>query len=70
MSDVVKVFEVRGKFQMGDRMQPFKKECRALNEKSAIEFVYSDLGSKHRTPRNKIKILEIKEINPAEQSGG
>ncbi|MEE9612388.1 MAG: 50S ribosomal protein L18Ae [Desulfatiglandales bacterium] len=63
---MVKVFAVKGTFKMGDQMQPFTKECRALNEKSALEFVYSDLGSKHRTPRNKINILEIKELKPEE----
>ncbi|MFQ5815761.1 MAG: 50S ribosomal protein L18Ae [Candidatus Hydrothermarchaeaceae archaeon] len=67
---MVKVFAVKGTFQMGDRMQPFTKECRALNEKSAVEFVYSELGSKHRTPRNKIKILEVKEIKPDDEKEG
>ncbi len=62
-----KVFAVKGSFQMGDRMQPFTKECSALNEKAAVEFVYSDLGSKHKTPRSKIRIIEVKEVQP---SGG
>ncbi len=43
-------------------MQPFVKECRAANEKHAIEYVYSEFGSKHKTPRNKIKIEEIKKM--------
>jgi large subunit ribosomal protein LX len=58
---MVKVYEIRGKFLMGEKFQPFVKEYRALNEKQALEYVYSNLGSKHKTPRNKIKILEIKE---------
>jgi large subunit ribosomal protein LX len=58
---MAKVYEIKGRFLMGDKMQPFVKECRALNERHAVEFIYSELGSKHRTPRNKIKIDEIKE---------
>ncbi|MEE8401370.1 MAG: 50S ribosomal protein L18Ae [Candidatus Hydrothermarchaeaceae archaeon] len=56
------LYEVKGKFLMGERMQPFVKECRAANEKHAIEYVYSEFGSKHKTPRNKIKIEEIKKM--------
>jgi large subunit ribosomal protein LX len=46
---------------MGDRMQPFVKECHAASESHAVEYIYSEFGSKHKTPRNKIKIEEINE---------
>jgi large subunit ribosomal protein LX len=55
-------FRIKGKFMMGERMQPFTKEIAALNQKNAIEKIYCDLGSKHRVKRNKIIIEEIKEI--------
>jgi large subunit ribosomal protein LX len=58
---MVKIFEVRGKFQMGEEVRPFVKEVAALKKDHALEKVYSELGSKHRTPRNKIKIIEVKE---------
>ena len=45
---------------MGRKMQPFVKECNAEKESHALEHVYSEFGSKHKTPRNKIKIEEIK----------
>lgn len=54
------LYEIRGKFLMGGRMQPFVKECSAEKENHAIEHIYSEFGSKHKTPRNKIKIEEIK----------
>jgi len=54
------LYEIKGKFLMGDRMQPFVKEFNAANESHAIEYVYSEFGSKHKTPRNKIEIEEIK----------
>ncbi len=54
------LYEIKGKFLMGEKMQPFVKECNAASEEHALEYVYSEFGSKHKTPRNKIKIDEIK----------
>ncbi len=54
------LYEIRGKFLMGEKMHPFTKECNADKESHAIEHIYSELGSKHKTPRNKIVIEEIK----------
>lgn len=59
---MVKLFQVKGKFLMGEKMQPFVKELKSDSEKSAAEMIYSELGSKHKTPRNKIKIEEIKAV--------
>ena len=42
------------------------KYVRALNEKQAIEYLYSYLGSKNKIKRYNIKIEEIKEV-PLEQ---
>jgi len=54
------LYEIKGKFLMGDKMQPFVKEYSAEKESHALEHVYSEFGSKHKTPRDKIKIEEIK----------
>jgi large subunit ribosomal protein LX len=54
------LYEIRGKFLMGEKMHAFVKECNAEKESHAIEHVYSEFGSKHKTPRNKIKIEGIK----------
>ncbi len=55
-------FIIRGRFLMGEKMQPFKKEVNALNEKNAIEKIYCDLGSKHRVKRNKIIIEKVEKV--------
>ena len=58
----MKNYQIKGRFLMGDRMQPFTKECSALSEKRALEYIFSELGSKHRTPRDKIRVEEVKEL--------
>lgn len=57
-----KQFRIVGRFRMGEKMHPFAKEVKSDNEKHALEWVYSDLGSKHKTPRNKIIIEKVEEI--------
>lgn len=57
---MVRLFQVKGKFLMGEKIQPFVKKLRSDSEKSAAEAIYSEFGSRHKTPRNKIKIEEIK----------
>ena len=61
---MTKVYRAHGTFLMGDTMQPFVKEVRAENENHVREFLYSEFGSKHKTPRKKVHIQEIKEIDP------
>lgn len=55
-------YRIRGRFRMGEAMQPFEKEVESSSEKRALERVYSDLGSKHKTPRSKIIIEEVEEV--------
>jgi large subunit ribosomal protein LX len=62
----VKVYRIKGRFLMGERMQTFTKEYRAISERNAIEKAYSDFGSKHKVKRNRIKIEEVKETAPEE----
>lgn len=61
-----KIFRISGKFRMGEKLQIFTKEFRAVSEKSVIEKLYTDLGSKHKVKRNRISIDEMKEIKPEE----
>ncbi len=61
-----KIFRISGKFRMGENLQIFTKEFRAVSEESVIEKLYTDLGSKHKVKRNRIIIDEIKEIKPEE----
>jgi large subunit ribosomal protein LX len=46
--------------------QKFVKYIRALNEKQALEKIYSDFGSKNKIKRYNIRIEEIREVKPEE----
>ncbi|GBE54224.1 50S ribosomal protein LX [archaeon BMS3Bbin15] len=60
----IKTFRIKGKFKMGERMQPFVWECRALDSERATEKMFSEFGSRHGTRRNMIKISSLEEIKP------
>lgn len=55
-------YRIKGRFRMGEVMQPFEKEVESSSQKLAVERVYSDLGSRHKTPRSKIIIEEVEEV--------
>ncbi len=61
-----KIFRISGKFRMGEKLQIFTKEFRAVSEESVIEKLYTDLGSKHKVKRNRISIDKITVIKPEE----
>lgn len=61
-----KIFRIQGKFIMGNKLQPFTKELKAINEDDIREKIYSDFGSRHGINRNKIVIEDIKEISKDE----
>ena len=64
----MKIFRVSGTFQMGRlRKQKFVKEVAAEDEARAREILFSDLGSKHGTPRRRIAIASVEEV-PADQA--
>jgi len=61
----MKVFRVVGTFEMGRvRRQAFSKEVAAEDEARAREILYSDIGSKHGTPRRRIAIESVAEVPP------
>ena len=63
----MKVFRVSGTFEMGrERRQKFVKEVAAEDEARAREILFSDIGSKHGTPRRRISIASVEAI-PADQ---
>ena len=52
-------FIVTGTFKMKDVWQKFTKEVEAENEKEALEYVYSKLGSDHKVKRHLIKVEKV-----------
>ena len=67
----MKVYRVTGTFQMGRaRVQAFVREVAADDEARAREILYSDLGSKHGTPRRRIAIVSVEEVPPDRVESG
>ena len=67
----MKVFKITGTFQMGRfRAQPFVKEVAAEDDARAREVLYSDIGSKHGTPRRRIAISTVVEVPPDQVESG
>ncbi|WP_423793101.1 50S ribosomal protein L18Ae [Methanocaldococcus indicus] len=63
----VKIFRVEGEVRKkGKQPLVFKKELRALNEKDALEEIYSKFGGLYKVKRTRIIIKSIKEISPEE----
>jgi len=58
-----KIFRIQGKFKMGENLQPFTKELKAIKEEDIYEKIYSEFGSKHGIGRNQIEIEDISEIS-------
>jgi len=70
MSSEVKIYRVEGVMLISHEKYPtwqkFTKEVRAVNEKQALEKVYSILGSNHKLKRYHIRVKRIYEISPEE----
>jgi large subunit ribosomal protein LX len=62
----VKVFYIKGVALFNEPkypvLQKFEKYVTAINEKHAIEYVFSYFGSKNKIKRHNIKIIEVKEV--------
>ena len=54
------LFEITGMYLEGKNMKKFTKKVEAFNEKHAIEKTMSLIGSKHKTKRRNIEIIEAK----------
>ncbi|MBC7100900.1 50S ribosomal protein L18Ae [Methanothermobacter tenebrarum] len=61
-----RIFRVKGNFMMGEKLQPFTKELKAIKKEEVYEKIYSEFGSKHGIGRNRIYIKSIEEISPDE----
>ena len=62
----MKAFLVRGTFRMAGDWTKFAKEVAAEDEKSAVERVMSDLGSKHGVRRMYVKVKDVAAVPLAE----
>lgn len=62
----MKAFRIEGEFLMKDKWQKFVREVASKNEKSAVEYLLSDMGGRHRTKRKNIKIHDVKKLKTEE----
>jgi len=57
----LKKFIVKGEFKAGIKWEKFTKVVESYSERSAVEKVFSTIGSNHKLKRYMIRILEVKE---------
>jgi large subunit ribosomal protein LX len=62
----MKAFKVTGSFRMGRENEKFTKEVASSDKEKAMEFILSDLGSKHKVKRYDIRIDNVQELKPEE----
>ena len=60
------MFRVVGRITKPNYMTDFRKEIRALKPEEAVEWVYKEIGSKHKAKRVQIKVLKVDEITVEE----
>lgn len=57
----MKTFVIEGEFKAGREWEKFTKHISSQNERTAVEKLYSLIGSKHGLKRNFIKIHSVRE---------
>lgn len=64
----MKAFRATGSFRAGKRDQDFTVDIVAEDKDDAMERLFSNFGSRHRTPRRFILVDSVSEIDPSESS--
>jgi len=65
---MVKAFRAVGTFRSGVKNQPFTIDVVADDEEGAMEYVYSNFGSRHGVKRRFVVVSSLNEINPSEST--
>ena len=65
---MVKAFRAVGTFRSGVKNQPFTTDVVADDEDGAMEYVYSNFGSRHGVKRRFVVVSSMSEINPSEST--
>lgn len=60
----MKAYRVNGTAPFGSQRQPFSYDIPAEDADAATEYVYSNLGSRHRIKRRSVNIENVAEIDP------
>ena len=65
---MVKAFRAVGTFRSGVKNQPFTMDVVAEDEDGAMEYIYSNFGSRHGVKRRFVIVSSMNEINPSEST--
>ncbi|MBH33083.1 MAG: 50S ribosomal protein L18a [Euryarchaeota archaeon] len=65
---MVKAFRAVGTFRSGVKNQPFTIDVVADDEDGAMEYIYSNFGSRHGVKRRFVIVSSMDEINPSEST--
>ncbi|MAM82524.1 MAG: 50S ribosomal protein L18a [Euryarchaeota archaeon] len=65
---MVKAFRAVGTFRSGVKNQPFTIDVVADDEDGAMEYIYSNFGSRHGVKRRFVVVSSMNEINPSEST--
>ena len=63
-----KAFRAVGTFRSGVKNQPFTMDVVAEDEDGAMEYIYSNFGSRHGVKRRVVIVSSMNEINPSEST--
>lgn len=65
---MVKAFRAVGTFRSGVKNQPFTMDVVADDKDGAMEYIYSNFGSRHGVKRRFVVVSSMSEIDPAEST--
>ena len=65
---MVKAFRAVGTFRSGVKNQTFTIDVVADDEDGAMEYIYSNFGSRHGVKRRFVVVSSMSEINPSEST--
>lgn len=65
---MVKAFRAVGTFRSGVKNQPFTMDLVADDKDGAMEYIYSNFGSRHGVKRRFVVVSSMSEIDPAEST--
>ena len=65
---MVKVYRAVGTFRSGVKNQPFTIDVVADDEDGAMEYIYSNFGSRHGVKRRFVVVSSMSEIDPSEST--
>ena len=63
-----KAFRAVGTIRSGVKNQPFTMDVVAEDEDGAMEYIYSNFGSRHGVKRRFVIVSSMNEINPSEST--